>query len=110
LKSIAPRLRHRVTVQSFTTSQDESTGAITDAWTDLATSVPAEVYPLSGREFIAAQSLQAGVTTKITIRFDDRIDPKMRIAHDGTLYAIKAVLPDPTLRKHITLMCEAGVQ
>jgi hypothetical protein len=29
--------------------------------------------------------------------------------HDGLAYNIKAVLPDPTLRRYLTLMCESGV-
>jgi head-tail adaptor len=33
----------------------------------------------------------------------------MRVNHDGTLYNIRAVLPDPTLKRHITLMCETGI-
>jgi len=31
----------------------------------------------------------------------------MRITHDGNTYNIKAVLPDPTARRHLTLMCES---
>ena len=33
----------------------------------------------------------------------------MRVTHDGKAYNIRAVLPDPTLRRHLTLMCESGV-
>ena len=69
--------------------------------------VPAEVWPLSGREYIAAQAEQAGVTTRITIRYQAGIEPAMRVLHDGKAYNIRAVLPDPTLRRHLTLMCES---
>ena len=105
--SIAHRLRHRITIERLSTTRDEFGGAV-EAWETVAI-VPAEVWPLSGREFVAAQAEQAGVTTRITIRYQAGIEPAMRITHDGRTYNIKAVLPDPTLRRHITLMCESGV-
>jgi SPP1 family predicted phage head-tail adaptor len=109
MKMIAPRLRHRVDIQNFASVQNSNTGAVTDTWTDLFEEVPAEIMPMSGREFLAAQSIQAGVNTKIVIRWIDGVEPRMRVVHGSTIYNIKAVLPDPTLRRHLTLMCEAGV-
>ena len=106
----AARLRHRVDIQNFATTQDSNTGAVTDSWTDFDTDIPAEIYPVSGREFMAAQSMQNGVTTKITIRYMDGIEPRMRVVHGSDIYNIKAVLPDPTLRRHLTLMCEVGIE
>ncbi len=105
--SIAHRLRHRVTIEQRTQTRDEW-GGVVESW-DTVTIVPAEVYPLSGREFVAAQATQADVTTKITIRYQAGIEPAMRVTHDGSIYNIRAVLPDPTLRRHLTLMCETGV-
>ena len=81
MKMTAPRLRHRVDIQNFATTQDSNTGAVTDAWTDYDTDVPAEIWPMSGREFVAAQSIQAGVSTKITIRYQPSIEPRMRVKH-----------------------------
>lgn len=106
---LAARLRHRVNIQALTVDQDTETGAQIEAWTDISTNTPAEVWPMSGREFIAAQSIQAGISTKITIRYQEGIEPTMRVVHEGLNYNIKAVLPDPTLRRHILLMCESGV-
>ena len=103
--SLAHRLRHRVTIEQKTTGAD-AWGQPLETWETVAI-VPAEVWPLSGREYIAAQAEQAGVTTKITIRYQAGIEPAMRITHDGRTYNIKAVLPDPTARRHLTLMCES---
>lgn len=103
------RLRHRGDIERPATVQDPVTLALRDTWATFATGVPAEVVPLSGREFIAAQAEQAGVTTRITIRYLVGVLPEMRFRHLGVAYNIKAVLPDPTFRKHLTLMCEAGV-
>ena len=103
--SIAHRLRHRITIERKTAGAD-AWGQPVETWETVAIA-PAEVWPLSGREYIAAQAEQAGVTTKITIRYQAGIEPAMRITHDGKTYNIKAVLPDPTARRHLTLMCEA---
>ena len=103
--SLAHRLRHRVTIEQKTTGAD-AWGQPIETWETVAI-VPAEVWPLSGREYIAAQAEQAGVTTKITTRYQAGIEPAMRVTHDGMTYNIKAVLPDPTLRRHLTLMCES---
>ena len=105
--SLAHRLRHRVTIEQLATTRDEL-GGVVESWATV-TIVPAEVWPLSGREFVAAQATQAGVTTRITIRYQAGIEPAMRVTHDGAIYNIRAVLPDPTLRRHLTLMCETGV-
>ena len=105
--SLAHRLRHRVTIEQLATTRDEF-GGVVESWGTVAI-VPAEVWPLSGREFVAAQAEQAGVTTRITIRYQAGIEPAMRVTHDGKTYNIRAVLPDPTLRRHLTLMCETGV-
>lgn len=108
-KMIAPRLRHRVTVQEFAVVQDSETGAVSEQWTDLYEDVPAEIVPMSGREFVAAAAIQAGVNTRITIRYVDVITASMRVVRGSDIYNIRAVLPDPTLARHLTLMCEAGV-
>lgn len=110
---LTPRLRHRVDIEDFVSIQDSETGAVSDEWASILASdeelVPAEIYPMSGREFVQAQSIQAGVNTKITIRWRSDVQPRMRVVHGADIYNIKAVLPDPTLRRHLTLMCESGV-
>ena len=106
---LSPKLRHRVTLAGLTQTRDQW-GGVVETWQPLVANLPAEIVPLSGREFIAAQATQAGVTTRITIRYRGGVAPAMRIEHDGDIYNIKAVLPDPTLRRHLTLMCEMGVR
>ena len=104
--SLAHRLRHRITIERKTAGAD-AWGQPVETWETVATIVPAEVWPLSGREFVAAQAEQAGITTRITILYRAGIESAMRITHDGKTYNIRAVLPDPTLRRHLTLMCES---
>lgn len=112
---LAPRLRHRVDVQDLLVEQD-SDGAAVQTWVSLLNSdevlLPAQIAPMSGRELVAAAQVQAGVDTRITLRYWRlAFTPRMRIVHpaDGVIYSIRAVLPDPTLRHHVTLLTEAGV-
>ena len=103
------KLRHRITLQSRTQAQDASTGEVTLTWAASVSDEPAEIVPLSGKEFIAANSTQAGVDTRMTIRWRSGIEPTMRVVFDGQNYNIHAVLPDPSNRRWLTLMCSRGV-
>jgi SPP1 family predicted phage head-tail adaptor len=115
LNDLAPRLRHRVDIQEQGFDVDTETGAqVPGEWVSIRTTdepelFPAEVVPMSGREFVASNALTSGVTTRITLRRRDGLTASMRVVHDGIAYNIKAVLPDPTLRHHVALMCESGV-
>lgn len=104
----AGRLRHRVNIEQVTETRDADGGVVT-SWATLHSKVPAEIVPLSGREFVAAQAAQAGITARLTIRYMAGITPKMRVVHGSDIYNIEAVLPDPTLRRHLTLMVSTGV-
>lgn len=107
--TLAAKLRHRINVQSRTASQDATTGETTFTWSNTLTSEPAEVVPLSGRELIQSGATQAQVDTRMTIRWRSGIEPTMRVVFDGNNYQITAVLPDPTSRRWLTLMCQRGV-
>jgi SPP1 family predicted phage head-tail adaptor len=101
-------LRHRVTIQSMTETQDGTTGAITESWSDVATTWAA-IQPLSGREFIAAQEKGGEITARIVIRYRSDVTEKMRILHKSTVYDIQKPLPDADSgTEYLTLMVKAG--
>lgn len=91
----AGRLDKRVTIQQLVpASPDQDAGGEPDEiWTDLKT-VWAAVEPLKGREFLAAQQVNAEVTGQIVIRKRAGITPKMRCSYDSRIYDIVAVV-DP---------------
>lgn len=110
----AGKYRHHIRLQV----QGETAGPLgpqPSAWTDWepgpgqGADIPAEVVPLSGRDFIAAGEKQSEVSARIEIRWLPGVVDTMRVLFDGQLYAIAAVLPDPTARRHLTLMVSAGV-
>lgn len=89
----AGKLRHRVTIQKLTTSQNVTTGAVTESWSELV-KVWAAVEPLSVREFIAASTTQSQISARIIIRYRDDILPNMRVVHGSRTYNIEGALPD----------------
>ena len=106
---LAHRLRHRVTIQSQTITQNTTTGETTVAWVAFLSDEPAEVVPLSGKEFLASGANQAQVDARMTIRWQTGVLPTMRVVFDGQNYQIRAVLPDPSNAKWLTLMVQRGV-
>ena len=114
----AGRLRHRVTIQERVTVQDPNGDPVV-TWTDWATNVPAEILPVSGREFLAGQGITAQVTVKIRIRWRRGLKPTMRFVHAVDLsgspilyyyYNIAGILPDSDSgRVFVWLPCSKGV-
>lgn len=108
----AGKLRHRIQLQRFTTIVNPDTGDRTQAWAAVegADSLPAEVVPLSGREFLAAAASQSTVTSRIQIRWRAGVTAANRLVHGDVIYNIEAVLPDnKSGREWLTLMCSQGV-
>jgi SPP1 family predicted phage head-tail adaptor len=105
----AGRLRHRVQLQEFTSTLNTD-GAVEETWVDsVGRLMPAEIVALSGRELIAAQSIQSRVSSRIRIRYLPGVRAAMRIVHRTTIYNIEAVIPDPDSgQRFITLLCSNG--
>jgi SPP1 family predicted phage head-tail adaptor len=103
-------LRHRVSIEELLTEID-SDGIRVESWAAIHDGlIPAQIAALSGRELIAAESVQSKVSTRITIRYRPGVLANMRVVHRGTYYNIEAVIPDQGSRvDHITLMCATGV-
>lgn len=108
--NLSGALRHRVDIQSRTNAQDATTGEITPTWSTLYSSVPAQIEPLSVREFMAAQANQSDITTRITIRYRAGLTADMRILHGTTIYNPAGFLPDKESgTEYLTIPCGTGV-
>lgn len=108
MSTLSPRLSQRITLQSQVNEKD-SDGNDSTVWSDFLADEPAEVLFSSGREYIAAQSAQSQITGRATVRWRPGITAAMRFLFDGSIFNIVAVLPDPSSRRWLTLMFEAGV-
>lgn len=103
----AGRLRHRIELQRQVETQDSSTGAVTVVWQTFA-SLWCAIEPISGREFISAQSNMSECTVRLIIRHTAEVTAKQRARHisTGKLYEILAVLADSnTGLEYMTLPC-----
>lgn len=103
----AQQLRHQITIQSRSTSQD-ATGGQVDTWSTVAT-VWAAIEPLQGREFFAAQQVQAETSVRIRMRYLAGVLPSMRVVFDSTIYDIKDVIDPEMKHRELHLMCSTGV-
>ncbi len=105
----AGKLRHRVDIQTLTVTQD-SNGAISETWVTRYASVPADIGPVSAREFMAADAMQSEITGKIRLRWRDDYNGAMRIVHNGRIYNPAGVLPDNVSgREYVTIPVKEGV-
>jgi SPP1 family predicted phage head-tail adaptor len=103
----AGELRSRVALQTATETQDDY-GAPVPSWATTAT-VWGEVVDLSGREYFAAQQVNAEVSTRIRIRYLAGVVPKMRAVANGRTFDILAVLDPDGRKRELHLMCKEVV-
>ena len=101
----AGQLDQRVTVERFTSTQDEL-GQPIEAWAPLFTCWAA-VEPLTGREYLAAQAAVSEVTAKIRMRFRPWMTNTDRVIHEGTVYQIESVIDVRSEHRELHLMCKA---
>lgn len=83
-------LRHRITLQQKVETRDEF-GGVTETWQDVAT-IHAAIEPLKGREFFAAQQVQADTTGRIRIRYREGVVPAMRAKFGARVYDLQSVI------------------
>lgn len=100
-------LRRRVTLQAETRVSDEA-GGYTVGWSNVAT-VWAEIVPVSGREAYGARRLEGRVTHRVRMRFRPFVTTSMRIAHEGRVFNIRAVLDRNEAGRWLELFAEEGV-
>jgi SPP1 family predicted phage head-tail adaptor len=103
----AGELNCRVALKTATETQDDY-GDVVSGWATIAT-VWGEVVDLSGREYFAAQQVNAEVTTRMRIRYLAGVTPKMRGVVNGRTLEILSVLEPEGRRRELHLMCKEVV-
>lgn len=79
-------LRHRITLQKFTTTVNEN-GFEEETWIDFKT-LWASVSNLHGREYFEAAAVQKENTVKFTVRYIKDLDTSMKILFKDKSYNI----------------------
>lgn len=103
-QDLTARLNKRVAIQK---PKGES-GAYNeplDTWEDVVT-MWAAIEPLRGREYFAAMSEHAEVTTRIRIRYRDGIDRTMRVKYGNTVFEILHIIHPEFAKRELQLMCK----
>jgi SPP1 family predicted phage head-tail adaptor len=95
-------LRHQVILQSKTEGRD-AVGGVVEAWSDVAT-VWASVEPLDGKEFFAAERVNADATTRIRMRYRAGVTPVMRAVYGARIFDIQNVINVDERNRELRLM------
>lgn len=100
-------LRHKIMIQSRGAAADAN-GQQIILWTNLA-DIHAKVEELGGYELMAANSIRASNTTRVTIRYRPDVTEKMRILYNGKILDITSTSDVDGRRRELELMCKDGV-
>jgi len=101
----AGKLRHRVTIQTPTETQN-AVGEVTRSWAAFTDGVVwAAVEPMNGREILMAQQMTSTATTKVTIRYLAGVTSKMRVLFGTRTFEIEYVLNPLERNAEQVLLC-----
>lgn len=100
----AGSLRHNITVQVATNTQD-SMGSVTRTWATFK-AVRASIQPIRGNESIAASQIVAEATHMIQIRYLAGLLPSMRILYGARIFQIKSAADVYMGHRMMELLCE----
>lgn len=95
-------LNHRITLQTPSTTEN-AFGETGTTWADTLI-VWAQVEPLRGREYFAAQQVNAEVTHKVTMRYTHGIVPTMRIKYGLRYFDITSIINPVSTNRMLTVM------
>ena len=101
------RLRSRLVLQSKTYTTN-AYGEQVVGWSTEAT-VWGAIEPLSGKEFLAQQQIQAETMVRIVLRYRSDITTAWRITNDGLYYDVVDILNDGGRNRTLTIHCRQGV-
>lgn len=96
-------LRHKITFQRAKDGQNEYGESI--GWDNILTA-KAGIYPLSGREFYAAETVNSEVTHKIKMRYTPKLTPDMRIEFGNRHFEIESIINFQEKNVELQLLCK----
>ncbi len=100
----ASALRHRVELQSVSTSRD-IIGGLVETWAAYAT-VWAEVRQASGREIWYRQQMNAQAAWTVGIRYRADVTTKHRVAYGSRTFEIRSVIDPEQRRRFLMIGCD----
>lgn len=82
----------------------DTDGFMIEVWSTYAT-VRASIEPIAGREYSAAQAIQADVTHRIRFRYLSGITPKMRVNSSSRIFDSLSVINMGERKRELQRMC-----
>jgi SPP1 family predicted phage head-tail adaptor len=104
----AGSLRHLVEIQERSTSHEPTYGGQVETWTTIATPYAA-IRPLSGRELLANDGVQAERTHEVELRFMEGITAAHRVKFGARIFDIAQVLDVEERARTLRLQCHEGL-
>jgi SPP1 family predicted phage head-tail adaptor len=101
------KLRHPITIEQVAETQDPD-GSVIETWSTYA-NAQAAFEPISGREYFAAQTTQADVTHRISLRYVSGVVPKMRVKYGTRTFDILSVINTNERNRELQLMCRESI-
>jgi SPP1 family predicted phage head-tail adaptor len=97
-----------IELQEKTQTQDPS-GQRQDSWKTIA-GVYANIKPLVGRDYLAAQQVVDEVSHDVTIKYRRGVKPQMRVKYLNLYYEIVSVIDPNEMREWLFLKCREAVE
>jgi SPP1 family predicted phage head-tail adaptor len=96
--------RHVIQFQEQSEEQN-SYGENNDNWVDVM-KTRAGIYPMSGKEFFAAETVSSEVSHKVNMRYLPGITPDMRILFGDRIFSIISVINFQEKNIELQLLCK----
>lgn len=101
--------RHRIDIQQPVEGTADAAGEIPITWSAYASSVPVEITPQGGREFVQAAQVQAEMTHLLRIRYLAGVTSAMRVMFGTRKLYILAVTNVDERNRETLLSCKEDV-
>jgi SPP1 family predicted phage head-tail adaptor len=96
--------RHIIVFQKISSTRN-SYGESANEWTDVF-KTRAGIYPISGKEYFTAETVNSEVSHKVNTRFVNGITPDMRILFNDRVFRILSVINFQEVDKELQIMCK----
>jgi SPP1 family predicted phage head-tail adaptor len=96
--------RHIITFQKKSGEQNDY-GEVIDQWEDITTT-RAAIYPISGKEFFAAEKINSEVTHKVNLRFSPSITTDLRVKFGERFFRIESAINFQEKNSILQLLCK----
>lgn len=100
----AGSLRHIVTLQKFIETRNNY-GESEQAWSEVSV-LRANIKPVSGREYFAADQVNSEVTTSVVIRYRSDVSVKDRLVFKGRTLEIVSVINVGERSRWLEIKCK----